>query len=87
MVFRPIEFAHRYHTYRQLAASSHRMTHVTAHAAPAAMRSNDTQQKAVVSDLTAMLQKVRELNNGKESLNELVPFTVDGAVLGRMRPE
>jgi hypothetical protein len=34
-----------------------------------------------------MIQKVQELNNGKEALDSLVPFTVDGAVLGRMRPQ
>lgn len=34
-----------------------------------------------------MLQKVEELNNGRGALSWLVPFVVDGAVLGRLRPE
>lgn len=41
----------------------------------------------LVADLGPMLGKVEELNNGKEALAGLVPFTVDGSVLGRMRPE
>jgi hypothetical protein len=41
----------------------------------------------VVSDLAPMLRKVAELNNGAGALGSLVPLVVDGAVLGRMRPE
>lgn len=43
-------------------------------------------QAPVVADLAPMIRKVRELNNGAGSLGTLVPFVVDGQVLGRMRP-
>jgi hypothetical protein len=45
------------------------------------------QKHQVVTDLAPMIQKVKELNNGLEAAASLVPLIVDGATLGRMRPE
>ncbi|GBF91814.1 nudix hydrolase chloroplastic-like [Raphidocelis subcapitata] len=55
--------------------------------AAAAAAAAAAQPRPLVSDLAPMLQKVAELNNGLEALPSLVPFVVDGHVLGRMRPE
>jgi hypothetical protein len=56
-------------------------------AAAAALPSAAAGAAPLVADLGPMLQKVKELNNGFDLLADLVPFTVDGAVLGRMLPE
>jgi len=86
MALRGASLTYRHSNLRRSVASHAPTMHSAAAKAAALGAAAAAPDAPLVSDLGPMLQKVKELNNGAEALHELVPFTVDGAVLGRMRP-